>query len=117
MRALWCLPAPAVAFDWAARPFGIERRLPAGRNEVVLTFDDGPHARGTPAVLAALAAANVPATFFLVGEQSFCTTRTTTAPRARGNEPRRCYRGSSKRSPSAGSRSPGFRGSRAWARR
>jgi peptidoglycan/xylan/chitin deacetylase (PgdA/CDA1 family) len=68
-RFLWCLPTPAVAFDWAARPFGIERRLPACRNEVALTFDDGPHAQGTPAVLAALAAADAPATFFLVGEQ------------------------------------------------
>jgi len=36
---------------------------------VALTFDDGPHLRGTPAVLDALAAADVRATFFLVGEQ------------------------------------------------
>jgi peptidoglycan/xylan/chitin deacetylase (PgdA/CDA1 family) len=34
-----------------------------------LTFDDGPHPAGTPAVLAALAAAGAKATFFLVGEQ------------------------------------------------
>lgn len=34
-----------------------------------LTFDDGPHPRGTPAVLDALAAAGAHATFFLVGEQ------------------------------------------------
>jgi peptidoglycan-N-acetylglucosamine deacetylase len=69
MRALWCLPAPAVAFDRVARAFRIERRLPASRGEVALTFDDGPHAQGTPAVLAALAAASARATFFLVGEQ------------------------------------------------
>jgi peptidoglycan/xylan/chitin deacetylase (PgdA/CDA1 family) len=36
---------------------------------VALTFDDGPHPEGTPAVLDALAAAGAPATFFLVGEQ------------------------------------------------
>jgi peptidoglycan/xylan/chitin deacetylase (PgdA/CDA1 family) len=34
-----------------------------------LTFDDGPHPHGTPAVLEILAAAAVRATFFLVGEQ------------------------------------------------
>jgi len=36
---------------------------------VALTFDDGPHARGTPATLELLAASGVRATFFLVGEQ------------------------------------------------
>jgi peptidoglycan/xylan/chitin deacetylase (PgdA/CDA1 family) len=34
-----------------------------------LTFDDGPHAQGTPAVLEALARGGASATFFLVGEQ------------------------------------------------
>ena len=34
-----------------------------------LTFDDGPHGEGTPAVLEKLAAPDVRATFFLVGEQ------------------------------------------------
>jgi peptidoglycan/xylan/chitin deacetylase (PgdA/CDA1 family) len=34
---------------------------------VALTFDDGPDAEGTPEVLAALAAADVRATFFLLG--------------------------------------------------
>jgi peptidoglycan-N-acetylglucosamine deacetylase len=36
---------------------------------VGITFDDGPHPEGTPAVLAALEAAGARATFFLVGEQ------------------------------------------------
>jgi peptidoglycan/xylan/chitin deacetylase (PgdA/CDA1 family) len=36
---------------------------------VALTFDDGPHPRGTPAVLEALREAGSPATFFLAGEQ------------------------------------------------
>lgn len=34
-----------------------------------LTFDDGPHAQGTPATLEALGAHGASATFFLVGEQ------------------------------------------------
>ena len=36
---------------------------------VALTFDDGPHPVGTPAVLAILEEAQIKATFFLVGEQ------------------------------------------------
>lgn len=45
----------------------IVRPLPAGA--VLLTFDDGPHPAGTPAVLDKLAAAGVLALFFVVGEQ------------------------------------------------
>jgi peptidoglycan/xylan/chitin deacetylase (PgdA/CDA1 family) len=40
----------------------------AGGRAVALTFDDGPHPRGTPATLKALAQHGVRATFFLVGE-------------------------------------------------
>jgi peptidoglycan/xylan/chitin deacetylase (PgdA/CDA1 family) len=36
---------------------------------VALTFDDGPHPEGTPAVLEVLAAAGARATFFMIGEQ------------------------------------------------
>jgi len=36
---------------------------------VALTFDDGPHPEGTPAVLNVLEEAGIKATFFLVGEQ------------------------------------------------
>jgi peptidoglycan/xylan/chitin deacetylase (PgdA/CDA1 family) len=36
---------------------------------LALTFDDGPDPRGTPAVLAALRAAEVTATFFVLGER------------------------------------------------
>jgi peptidoglycan/xylan/chitin deacetylase (PgdA/CDA1 family) len=36
---------------------------------VALTFDDGPHPEGTPAVLERLAEAGARATFFLLGEQ------------------------------------------------
>jgi peptidoglycan-N-acetylglucosamine deacetylase len=51
----------------AAARLGVARRL-EGRG-VALTFDDGPHPEGTPAVLEALARAGAVATFFLVGEQ------------------------------------------------
>ncbi|HVC07618.1 MAG TPA: polysaccharide deacetylase family protein [Solirubrobacterales bacterium] len=40
-----------------------------GAEGVALTFDDGPHPQGTPAVLEALREAGAPATFFLAGEQ------------------------------------------------
>jgi peptidoglycan/xylan/chitin deacetylase (PgdA/CDA1 family) len=40
-----------------------------GDRDVGLTFDDGPHPQGTPAVLELLAARGARATFFLVGEQ------------------------------------------------
>jgi peptidoglycan/xylan/chitin deacetylase (PgdA/CDA1 family) len=47
---------------------GVEDTTAAGRG-YALTFDDGPHAHGTPAVLEILARERVQATFFLVGEQ------------------------------------------------
>jgi peptidoglycan-N-acetylglucosamine deacetylase len=52
----------------------IGRRLPVvlrdeGNPGVALTFDDGPHPQGTPAVLEILREAEQQATFFLVGEQ------------------------------------------------
>lgn len=50
------------------RPLGIQDRIDAA-DAVALTFDDGPHPQGTPAVLELLAAAGATATFFLVGEQ------------------------------------------------
>jgi peptidoglycan/xylan/chitin deacetylase (PgdA/CDA1 family) len=61
---------PGLAGLWPAlrRPLGIEDRTASGRG-YALTFDDGPHVQGTPAVLEILAGAGVDATFFLVGEQ------------------------------------------------
>ncbi len=50
------------------RLLGVADRTAGGRG-YALTFDDGPHPQGTPAVLEILAAARVPAVFFLVGEQ------------------------------------------------
>lgn len=53
----------------AADALGIPRTLAAGAHGVALTFDDGPHPEGTPAVLDLLARAGHVATFFLIGEQ------------------------------------------------
>ena len=61
--------APAVtAVVPALRPlFHVRDRVP-GDDSVAVTFDDGPHPEGTPAVLESLAREQVRATFFLVGE-------------------------------------------------
>jgi peptidoglycan/xylan/chitin deacetylase (PgdA/CDA1 family) len=67
VRLDWLVPAPAAHVPPLAHALGIERTI--DRRAVALTFDDGPHEDGTPAVLAALAAAGATATFFLVGEQ------------------------------------------------
>jgi peptidoglycan/xylan/chitin deacetylase (PgdA/CDA1 family) len=48
--------------------FGVEDRTPDDQG-CALTFDDGPHPQGTPAILEALAQRGATATFFLVGEQ------------------------------------------------
>ena len=52
----------------AARTLGLPRTIPDGAG-VALTFDDGPHPEGTPAVLEILAREGARAVFFLVGEQ------------------------------------------------
>jgi peptidoglycan-N-acetylglucosamine deacetylase len=64
----YLLPGLAGAVPALRRPLGIEDRTASGLG-YALTFDDGPHAQGTPAVLELLAGAGVCATFFLVGEQ------------------------------------------------
>ena len=68
MRADWFLPAAAPLVPSLARAYGIECRLERS-NAVAITFDDGPHEEGTPAVLAELQRRGATATFFLVGEQ------------------------------------------------
>ena len=52
----------------AAAALALPRTLPDAAG-VALTFDDGPHPEGTPAVLEVLARAGARATFFVVGEQ------------------------------------------------
>ena len=66
--AAWALPALAPVIPSLAQALGVPRRL-EGAAGIALTFDDGPHPEGTPAVLELLAAAGAKATFFLVGEQ------------------------------------------------
>ena len=66
--ALHAMPALAPVFEPVARAFRIPRRL-EGAGGAMLTFDDGPHAEGTAAVLEILRDAGARATFFLVGEQ------------------------------------------------
>jgi peptidoglycan/xylan/chitin deacetylase (PgdA/CDA1 family) len=61
-------PALAPVLAVAAHRLHLARTLP-GAAGVALSFDDGPHPEGTPAILAILAAADAKATFFLVGEQ------------------------------------------------
>jgi peptidoglycan/xylan/chitin deacetylase (PgdA/CDA1 family) len=62
----WFPLAPIV--PRAARALGLARVLTGG-DGVALTFDDGPHPDGTPAVLEILAAMDARAAFFLIGEQ------------------------------------------------
>ena len=70
-----CLPERVVALDPAVAPLhlGIQSfptTLALKEREIVLTFDDGPAPATTPRVLAALRAACVHATFFLVGRRT-----------------------------------------------
>lgn len=69
VAAAWCLPAPAPHARSLCAALGISRTAPLGAGAVALTFDDGPHPQGTPAVLELLARHGAQATFFLVGEQ------------------------------------------------
>lgn len=63
-------PALAPVLPGLGPALGIRHRLPeADAEAVALTFDDGPHPEGTPAVLETLREAGARATFFLVGEQ------------------------------------------------
>jgi peptidoglycan/xylan/chitin deacetylase (PgdA/CDA1 family) len=61
-------PAPAAVVPGLASALGIQQRQ-EGAGGVALTFDDGPHPQGTPAVLETLREAGATATFFLAGEQ------------------------------------------------
>ncbi len=70
--AAWTAPALAPIVPAVAGVLGTRRTLsPAAASDggVALTFDDGPHPIGTPAVLEILRAHDVQATFFVVGEQ------------------------------------------------
>jgi peptidoglycan/xylan/chitin deacetylase (PgdA/CDA1 family) len=68
LAACWCSPALAPVAPPVARALRVPRRHSDGGG-VAITFDDGPHLQGTPAVLEALRDGGAQATFFLVGEQ------------------------------------------------
>ncbi len=61
-------PALAPVVPPLGRALGVVLRE-EGEEGVALTFDDGPHPEGTPAVLEILREAGAVATFFLAGEQ------------------------------------------------
>ena len=61
-------PALSASHPRLRRALGVRDRVPE-HDVVGLTFDDGPHPEGTPAVLDVLRDAGALATFFLVGEQ------------------------------------------------
>src|SRR3954469_25405599 len=61
-------PALCAVVEPARMLLGVRSRID-DRAAVAVTFDDGPHPRGTPATLEVLRGANAVATFFLVGEQ------------------------------------------------
>jgi peptidoglycan/xylan/chitin deacetylase (PgdA/CDA1 family) len=64
-------PALAPVVPGLARSLDVQLRN-EGSDGVAITFDDGPHPQGTPAVLEALRDAGATATFFLAGEQVAC---------------------------------------------
>ncbi|HUB98686.1 MAG TPA: polysaccharide deacetylase family protein [Solirubrobacterales bacterium] len=66
--ALNSVPALAPVVQPLGNALGVKLRE-EGTDHVALTFDDGPHPQGTPAVLELLREAGAEATFFLVGEQ------------------------------------------------
>jgi peptidoglycan/xylan/chitin deacetylase (PgdA/CDA1 family) len=53
----------------AADRLGLPRMLPPAAEGVAITFDDGPHPEGTPAILELLGRAGARACFFMIGEQ------------------------------------------------
>jgi peptidoglycan/xylan/chitin deacetylase (PgdA/CDA1 family) len=73
MPAIAPVHALAPVYAPAARRLAIARTLDdAGgmpATGVAVTFDDGPHPEGTPAILEVLAAHRAVATFFVIGEQ------------------------------------------------
>jgi peptidoglycan-N-acetylglucosamine deacetylase len=67
-QPVFCPRSPAPIWPTLRRSLGVEDRT-VSRQGYALTFDDGPHAQGTPTVLEILARERVRVTFFLVGEQ------------------------------------------------
>ena len=77
-----------LAYAWLphlATPLCVHRAPGAGRR-IALTFDDGPDPEWTPRVLSLLAARDVRATFFLVGERAARAPHTVSAIAGAGHE-------------------------------
>lgn len=68
LGGLHATPALTAVLPSSRPAFGVQDRV-ATTDGCGLTFDDGPHPEGTPAVLELLREREVQATFFLVGEQ------------------------------------------------
>jgi peptidoglycan/xylan/chitin deacetylase (PgdA/CDA1 family) len=66
--AAWWSPALAPVAPGVARLLGLPRRIDRP-DAIALTFDDGPHLEGTPAVLEMLRERDASAIFFVSGEQ------------------------------------------------
>ena len=64
----------------------VKTRGPRGGDAVALTFDDGPDPRALPPLLALLAEARAPATFFVVGEKAALHPEALRAMAAGGHE-------------------------------
>jgi peptidoglycan/xylan/chitin deacetylase (PgdA/CDA1 family) len=79
----WALPALAPVSPRVAAALAIPRRLDVPG--VALTFDDGPHPEGTPAILDVLDAAGAKATFFMVGERVLAAPDVAAEVAARGH--------------------------------
>ena len=62
--------SPGLAAVGRLRYPGVVRRLPGRADAVALTFDDGPHPEGTPAVLGELDRLGLAATFYVVASQA-----------------------------------------------
>ena len=64
-----CAIAALIYAEGHIKPVGSNLELPAETRTIALTFDDGPRAETTEALLEGLAARDAKATFFVVGEQ------------------------------------------------
>jgi peptidoglycan-N-acetylglucosamine deacetylase len=65
---------------------GVTSRLPQAGGAIALTFDDGPHPKGTIEVLSSLRDLRIEATFFVVGEQAARHPRVVSEIAAAGHE-------------------------------
>jgi peptidoglycan/xylan/chitin deacetylase (PgdA/CDA1 family) len=84
--ALAAYASPGLAAVGRLRYPGIVRRLEGCPDAVALTFDDGPHPEGTPAVLETLDRLGLTATFYVVAAQARRHPQTLRAVVAGGHE-------------------------------